>query len=46
MYVNKIEDIITFKTKTGYYLQLLTPEAVKLLGSTKSKMKMVKMCLI
>ena len=42
MYVNKIEDIITFKTKTGYCLQLLTPEAVKLLGSTKSKMKMIK----
>ena len=25
------------KIKTGYYLELLTPEAMKLLGSTKSK---------
>ena len=29
---------ITFKIKTGYYLELLTPETMKLLGSTKSKM--------
>ena len=36
-YVNKIEDRITFKTKAGYYLQLLTPKTMKLLGSTKSK---------
>ena len=28
---------ITFKKKTGYYLKLLTPETMKLLGSTKSK---------
>ena len=26
-----------FKIKTGYYLGLLTPETMKLLGSTKSK---------
>ena len=25
------------KIKTGYYLELLTPEAMELLGSTKSK---------
>ena len=37
IYVNKIENRITFKIKTGYYLELLTPETVKLLGSTKSK---------
>ena len=37
IYVNKIENRITFKIKTGYYLQLLTPETMKLLGSTKSK---------
>ena len=37
MYVNKIENRITFKIKTGYYLELLTPETMKLLGSTKSK---------
>ena len=36
-YVNKIENRITFKIKTGYYLELLTPVTVKLLGSTKSK---------
>ena len=35
--VNKIENRITFKIKTGYYLELLTPERMKLLGSTKSK---------
>ena len=37
IYVSKIENRITFKIKTGYYLELLTPETVKLLGSTKSK---------
>ena len=36
--VNKIENRITFKTKRGYYLELLTPETMKLLGGTKSKM--------
>ena len=34
--VNKIENGITFKIKTGYYLELLTPETTKLLRSTKS----------
>ena len=37
MYVNKIENRITFKIKNGYYLELLTPEIMKLLGSTESK---------
>ena len=37
IYVNKIENKITFKIKTGYYLDLLTPETMKLLGSNKSK---------
>ena len=37
MYVNKIENRITFKIKTGYYLELLTAETMKLLGSTKNK---------
>ena len=49
IYVNKIENRITFKIKNGYYLELLTPEIMKLLGSTESKItknKMVKMCLI
>ena len=36
-YVNKIENRITFKIKTGYYLELFTPETMKLLGSTKNK---------
>ena len=37
MYVNKIENRITFKIKTRYYLELLTHETMKKLGSTKSK---------
>ena len=37
MYVNKIENRITFKIKTRYYLKLLTPETMKLLGSNKIK---------
>ena len=37
MYINQIEKRITFKIKTRYYLELLTPEKMKLLGSTKSK---------
>ena len=37
IYVNKIENRITFKFKDGYSLELLTPETIKLLGSTKSK---------
>ena len=36
-YVNKIENRITFKIKTGHYLDLLTPETMILLGSTKIK---------
>ena len=37
IYVNKIENRITFKVKTWYYLELLTPETMILLGNTKSK---------
>ena len=33
IYVNKMENRITFKIKSGYYLELLTPETMKLLGS-------------
>ena len=36
-YVNKIENRTTFKIKNGYYLELLTPKTMKLLGSTESK---------
>ena len=35
--MNKIENRITFKIKNRYYLELLTPETMKLLGSTVSK---------
>ena len=37
IYINKIENRITFKIKTGYYLELLTPETMKLFRSIKSK---------
>ena len=37
IYVNKIENRITFKIKNGYSLELLTPETMKLLGSIKNK---------
>ena len=37
MHINKIKNEITFKIKTGYYLELFNPETMKLLGSTKSK---------
>ena len=37
MYVIKIENKILFKIKTGYFLELLTLETIKLLGSTKKK---------
>ena len=37
IYVNKIENRITFKTKNGYGLELLTKETMKLLGSTENK---------
>ena len=36
-YVNKIENIISFQIKAGFYLKHLTPELKKLLGVTKSK---------
>ena len=34
IYSNKIKNRIVFKIKTGYKLDLLTPETMKLLGST------------
>ena len=46
IYVNKIENRITFKIKNGYGLELLTKKTMKLLGSTENKItenKMVKM---
>ena len=38
IYPNKMKNRIFFKTKTGYKVELLTPETMKLLGSTKTKM--------
>ena len=37
MYINKIENRITFTIKNGCYLEFLTPETMKLFGSTESK---------
>ena len=37
IYVNTIENRIIFKIKNGYYLELLTTEAMKVLGSTENK---------
>ena len=37
IYVNKIENRSAFKIKNGYYLELLTPETMKLLGSAENK---------
>ena len=34
--VNKIENRVTFKITNGYYLEPLTPETMKLVGSTES----------
>ena len=39
IYVKKIENRVKFKIKKGYDLQLLTPETMELVGSTKSKLK-------
>ena len=35
IYPNKMKNRIVFKIKTGYKLELLTPETMRLLGSTK-----------
>ena len=37
IYVNKIENIIKSREKTGYYLELLMPKTIKLFGSAKVK---------
>ena len=39
IYINKVENRITFKIGTGYYLKLLTPETMQLLGSTNKNGK-------
>ena len=37
IYINKIQNRILFKIKSGYYLELLTPEIMKLPGVLKKK---------
>ena len=37
IFLNKIENRVSFKIKDGYYLELLTPETMKLLGRIESK---------
>ena len=37
IYVNKIENRVTFKIKNGYSVELLTPETMKLPKSTEIK---------
>ena len=37
LYINKIENRVIFKSKTGYYFELLTAETMKLLRTTKNK---------
>ena len=37
IFVSKNENRIIFKIKNGYYLELLTPKTMKLLGSTERK---------
>ena len=41
-YVNKIANRVIFKIKDGYSLELLTPETIKLLGSTRNKITKYK----
>ena len=43
IYINKIENRITFKVKTGYYLEHLTTETMKLFGSTKVRQQKIRM---
>ena len=43
IYPNKIKNRIVFKIKTGYKLESLSLEAMKLLGSTKKRLIKIKM---
>ena len=40
IYVNKMKNKIKFKIRIGYYFELLTPETLKLLWSTRSEIIM------
>ena len=44
IYPNKIKNRIVFIIKTGYKLELLAPETMKLIGSTKKDIKQ-KFCI-
>ena len=37
IYVNKMENRITFEMKSEYYLELVSPETMKLLESNKNR---------
>ena len=43
IYPNKIKNRIVFKIKTGYKLEMLTPETMGLLRSTKKMLIKIKM---
>ena len=43
IYTNKIKTRIVFNIKTGHKLELLTPETMRLLGSTKKDVDADKM---
>ena len=43
IYPNKIKNRISLKIKTGYKLELLSPETMKLIGSTKKMLIKIKM---
>ena len=42
IYPNEMKNRILFKIKTGYKQELLTPETMKLLGSTKKDVDLDK----
>ena len=42
IYISEIENRVTFKIKDGYSLEMLTPETMKLLGSTENKITKYK----
>ena len=44
IYLNKIENRITFITETGYYLEILKSEMTKLLGRTKHNITKDEYC--
>ena len=43
IYPNKIKNRIVFEIKTGYRLEILTPETMRLLGSSKKLLMQIKM---